>query len=215
MTLRRFWLRSSLQCVLALGLSVSALPAHAMTVLAVDLKQLVQTSELVLHGKVVAVTNRDRTKDGQGVWTEFTLEVIDAWKGDILLKSTRGKRQFSWAHPGGTRGDGYVVSVPGMPVFQVGEEVVVALEKTSVGHVICGGPQGKWSVRTDAAGKKTVLREMSDVQFLTRDPQTGSMAAGHAPAQSLRTLAELKADVLAAQTVPAGTPAPIPVHRVK
>lgn len=187
-----------------------------MTVLAVDLKQLVSASELVLHGRIVAVENRDRVKEGKGVWTEYTLDVTEAWKGEMLVKSVHGKQRFTWAHPGGTRGDGYVVAVPGMPSLAVGEEVIVALEKTSAGHVICGGPQGKWSVRTDTVGKKSVVREMPDVQFLAADPRTGAMTASAAPLQPLRTLTEFKADVMAAQkAASAQGPTPIPVHRVK
>lgn len=195
-----------------------AQPAHAMTVLAVQLPQLVQASELVLHGKIVAVQSKDRRAAGQGVWTEFTLEVEEAWKGDGVLQVSplrQGKR-FTWAHPGGLRTDGLMVSVPGMPSFAVGEEVVVALEKTAAGYVVCGGPQGKWSVQSDKAGKKTVLRDMPDVHFLAANPQTGAVSPTSAPVQAPRTLAQFKGDVLAAvKSAPAPAVAPIPVQRVK
>ncbi len=208
-------LLASLLTVAALPLAV---PAQAMTVLAVELPQLVQTSELVLHGKVVAVQSRDRRADGHGVWTEFTLEIADTWKGDEVLKVSPARvgKRFTWAHPGGLRSDGLMVSVPGMPSFAVGEEVVVALEKTAQGYVVCGGPQGKWSVQTDKQGKKTVQRDMPDVHFLTQSRQTGAVTPGAAPLQPMKLLADFKADVLAAQkAAPQPAVAPIPVHRVK
>ncbi len=195
-----------------------ALPARAMTVLAVDLPQLVQTSELVLHGKIVSVKTRDQHAQGRGVWTEFTLDVTEAWKGEEVLKVTqaRGTKQFTWAHPGGLRSDGMMVSVPGMPAFQVGEEVVVALEKTAQGYTVCGGPQGKWNVQTDKLGKKTIVRDMPDVHFLAQNRQTGAVTPVAAPQQGAKLLADFKADVLAAQkAAPQPAVAPIPVHRVK
>lgn len=202
---------------LLVSLALPALRAEAMTVLAVDLSGLVQTSELVLHGTVVAVENRDRRAEGKGVWTAFTLEVAAVWKGEAAFKVSpaRAGKRLTWAHPGGTRTDGLVVSVPGMPTFAVGEEVVVALEKTAHGYVICGGPQGKWSVRTDKAGKKTVTREMPDVQFLAPSAASGTLGPAPTPPQAARTLAEFKADVEKAQKSPAQTPAPIPVQRLK
>ena len=213
-----------LTILLTLAIQPLALPVHAMTVLAVELPQLVQTSELVLHGKIVDVKNRDRSKDGQGVWTEFTLEIIDAWTGqgvvDVSPARTTdprtGAKRFTWAHPGGLRADGMMVTVPGMPAFAVGEEVVVALEKTAQGHVICGGPQGKWKVEADKSGKKTVVRAMTDVQFLSQNRQTGAVAPAAAPASAAKSLAAFKADVLAAQkAAPAPAVAPIPVQKIK
>lgn len=210
--------RLLLTCLLAGTAVPLANPAQAMTVLAVELPQLVQTSELVLHGKVVSVQNRDRRANGQGVWTEFTLEVADAWKGEEVLKVSpaRAGKRFTWAHPGGLRTDGLVVSVPGMPSFAVGDEVVVALEKTAQGYVTCGGPQGKWTVHTDKQGTKTVVRDMPDVHFVAQNRQTGALTPGAAPAQVAKTLAAFKAEVLAAQkATPQPVAPPIPVHRVK
>ncbi len=195
-----------------------AAPVQAMTVLAVDLPQLVQTSELVLHGKIVAVQNRDRRAAGQGVWTEFTLEINDVWKGDAVLKVSPARvgKRLTWAHPGGLRTDGLMVTMPGMPQFAVGEEVVVALEKTAQGYTVCGGPQGKWQVQTDKAGRKTVVRQLADVHFLAQNQQTGAVAPIAPPTQTAKALADFKADVLAAQkTAPPPAVAPIPVQRVK
>lgn len=199
--------------LLLASLSVHPPTAQAMTVLAVDFKTLVQASELVLHGKIVAIESRDRRAEGRGVWTEFTMEIADVWKGAEVLKPAT--KRFTWAHPGGLRTDGLMVAVPGMPTFTLGEEVVVGLEKTSQGHVVVGGPQGKWTVKTDAQGKKTVVREMPDVQFLARDAQTGNVKTAPAPLLPTRTLAEFQADVLAALKAPPTTALPVPVHRVK
>ena len=166
-------------------------PAHAMTVLQVDLKQLVTTADLVLYGTIARTTVIDRRKDDRGVWTEFTLNVREAWKGE----GTKIPTPFTWRHVGGSTPDGMTVAIPGMPTFAAGQEVVVILEKTAEGWVVSGGPQGKFSVIKDKSGQATVRRDIVDAWMVRRD------AAGHltqAPqmAPIARTLKEFRAEVL-------------------
>ncbi len=148
------------------GILASAPPAHAMTVLQVDLKQLVSTADLVLYGTVARTQVLDRRKDDRGVWTEFTLTVREVWKGD----ASKPGASFVWRHVGGTTADGMTVAVPGMPTFQAGEDVVVILEKTADSWVISGGPQGKFSIQKDKAGHATVRRDLLDAYMVQRDP---------------------------------------------
>lgn len=175
----------------AVATGLQSAPASAMTVLQVDLKALVTTADVVLYGKVAGTRVLDRRKDGRGVWTEISLDVAEVWKGDARLA---GKR-FAWMHVGGTTADGITVHVPGMPTFAAGEETVVILEKNSESHVVSGGPQGKFAVKTLPTGQKTVTRELPDVHFVRRDPQTGAMQAAPKAVAIVRTLNEFRAEV--------------------
>ncbi|MBM4344334.1 MAG: hypothetical protein FJ100_13275 [Deltaproteobacteria bacterium] len=196
--------------MVALGGGIAPTPARAMTVLQVDLKALVATADVVLYGKVAGTRVLDRRKEGRGTWTEIALDVAEVWKGDSRLA---GKR-FAWMHVGGTTADGITVHVPGMPTFAAGEETVVVLEKTSDSHVVSGGPQGKFSVKALASGHKTVTRELPDVHFVRRDPQTGAMQPAPKPVAIVRTLNEFRtevagyvADAAKAAAIPAKAPA--------
>ena len=173
------------------AVAIAPAPAHAMTVLQVDLKALVTTADAVLLGKIASTKVLDRRKQGHGVWTEIALDVSEVWKGDARLA---GKR-FAWLHIGGTTADGMTVHVPGMPGFVVGEETVVVLEKTTDSYVVSGGPQGKFNVTLHPNGQKLVKRELPDVNFIRRDPQTGAMQQAPKQVTILRTLNEFRAEV--------------------
>lgn len=187
-------MRSAQAALTALVLAGAALPAPAaaMTVLAVDLKALVTTADQVLYGQVAAVRTLDLRKQGRGVWTEFDLQVREVWKGDARLA---GKR-FAWRHVGGTTADGVTVAVPGMPTFAVGEETVVVLERHKEGHVVSGGPQGKFSVQLGPQGQRTVVRDMPDVHMLARDAATGQLRPAPKQVSLVRSLGEFRSEVL-------------------
>jgi len=201
--MKRWWLAMAVALV-GLPLAAAA-PARAMTVLQVDLKALVSTADVVLYGKVAGTRVLDRRKQGRGVWTEIELQVAEVWKGDARLA---GKR-FSWMHVGGTTSDGITVAVPGLPQFSAGEETVVILERTSESHVVSGGPQGKFTVRTSPAGQKTVTRDMADVHYIRRDPATGEMRPAPKQVEILRSLNEFRAEV-AGYVAAAAKAAPLP-----
>lgn len=189
----RWGLPGALAVAAAAGMAISlAEPAEAMTVLAVDLKALVTTADQVLYGRVAAVRTLDLRKQGRGVWTEFDLEVKEVWKGDQRFAG----KKFSWRHVGGTTADGLTVAVPGMPTFAVGEETIVVLERHSEGHVVSGGPQGKFSVKVGPQGQRTVIREMPDVHMLARDAASGQLRPAPKQVSLVRSLGEFKAEVL-------------------
>ncbi|MSQ84456.1 MAG: hypothetical protein EXR77_16505 [Myxococcales bacterium] len=185
------WLTSIVLASVVFAPTVATRPAAAMTVLQVDLKALVTTADAVLVGKIAGTRVLDRRKQGRGVWTEISLDVTEVWKGESRLVAKR----FAWLHVGGTTADGMTVHVPGMPTFVAGEDTIVVLEKTDDSYVVSGGPQGKFSVKTTAAGQKTVQRELPDVHFVRRDPQTGAMQQAPKPVTIVRTLNEFRAEV--------------------
>lgn len=166
-------------------------PAQAMTVLQVDVKQLVTTADLVLYGTIARTTVIDRRKDDRGVWTEFTLNVREAWKGD----ASKLAMPFTWRHVGGSTPDGMTVAIPGMPTFSAGEEVIVILEKTAEGWVISGGPQGKFSVIKDKSGQSTVRRDVVDAWMVRRDA-SGHLTPAPQVAPITRTLKDFRTEVL-------------------
>ncbi len=155
---------------LAAGLAALAMvvvmpnDASTMTVMYAELPELVRTSELVLYGKITDAKVIDRRKQGRAVWTEYTLSVIGVWKGD---RKTVGK-VFRWRHLGGNTADGMTLHVPGMPKFSAGEETVVLLERHSEGHVLTGASQGKFTVSTNAKGKKFATRHLGGVNLVRR-----------------------------------------------
>ena len=139
--------------------------ASAMTVLKVPLRDLVKTSELVLHAKVKKTQVLDKRAQGFAVFTKVTLDIIEIYKGD----RNKVGATFSWEMVGGTASDGMTWSVPGMPSFQAGEEVVVLLEKHARGYTLTGAPQGKYVVFRDAKGVARVHRTLGDVHMFARD----------------------------------------------
>lgn len=160
-----------------LACTLFAAPASAMTVLQAPLSDLVQASELVLHGTMAKVEVLDLRRQGKGVWTEYTLRIVEVYKGD---KRKLGKT-FSWRLVGGSTKDGMTLSVPGMPTFIQDEETVVLLERHSTGHTLTGAPQGKFHVERDAKGNKLVVRDLLSANVVRKDPVTGRLvsATGH------------------------------------
>lgn len=187
-----------LATVLSLSFVASAAPiwpAAALTVVALDLDALVAGSDLVLHGDVTATQVLDRRAEGRGIWTEIRLQVREVWKGDPKLAG----RTFAWQSMGGTTKDGLTMAIPGMPQFVAGERVVVALERTSQGWVVTGGPQGKFQVTQERTGQWLVRRPVSDVHAVRKDGKTGKLQ--EVPLREVvRTLPQFKADVRMAVT---------------
>jgi len=220
--------------IAALAAVVVAMPmaASAMTIIQAPLSELVKTSEYVLHGRIAKVEVLDMRRQGRGVWTEFTLNVTDALKGD----ARKIGKQFKWRLVGGTTKDGMTMSVPGMPTFHAGEETVILLERHSTGHTLTGAPQGKFHVTTDAKGRKFVSRDMRGAHVVRKDPKTGRLVSvqghGHHGARTAipgkpvahvtkQPLAELRKEIRgyvaaqarAARKAPAGKAMPRTVHK--
>ena len=107
-------------------LGAAALPATATSMLHRNVADLIELSELIVLGKVVSVS--DGFADGVP-YTEVTLEVTEALKGDVAGLYTF--RQFGLRSPRSLEnGRTYLgVSPEGWPQFEAGEEVFLFLNR--------------------------------------------------------------------------------------
>lgn len=198
-------------------------PAEAMTVLQASLPELVQTSGLVMHARTRAVRVEDRRAIGRAVWTVYEFDVIELYKGDRKAIGPRFRLELL----GGATADGMTLSVPGMPGFAMGEEVVLLLERHSEGYTLTGAPQGKWTVYRDAQGVARVVRPLDQAHLVRRgqDGRLEHVEPAQAPLllqppRADQTLAELRAQLLkivadqarmgAAPAAPAAAPVALP-----
>ena len=167
-------------------------PASATTMLRLDVPELSQNSDTVVHGTVRRVESR-WSGDRRRILTDVEIEVTESLKGQpgstVLV-----------IQPGGKMGDiGQMVH--GTASFVPGEEVVVFLErKGASAFQLSGMSQGKYQVRR-AADNPTALAVPEDTQHvLLLDPDTRQAST---TARKTLTLQELKAAVRTALGQPA------------
>lgn len=182
----------SLPPMLLAGLWLLGLPAAATTMLQLDVPELSQNSDTVVHGTVRRVESR-WSGDRRRILTDVEIQVTESLKGQpgstVLV-----------IQPGGKMGD-LGQTVHGTASFTPGEEVVVFLErKGASAFQLSGMAQGKYQVRR-AADSQTVLAVPEDTQqVLLLDPDTRQ--ATQSTRQTL-TLRELKAAIRTALQQPA------------
>jgi len=167
---------------LLLALCFPGREAGAGTAVRLDLPSLVQRSELIVEGRVLAA----RQLEAEGLLlTEYLLEVSRTFKGDDLTYRTL---RLS----GGVRADGSGLLVPGVPHLAPGEEAVLFLEPEGRGgaRLPAGLAQGKLGVRRAADGTKRLVRDVEGLGLV------GDGAAGGAGA--LLDYADLVAAIEAA-----------------
>lgn len=135
--------------------------ATATTVQKFTLSDLAKKSETIVRATVEDQSARWDAGHKE-IYTFITLHVLDAVKG------AKGENTITIRQLGGTV-DNVVSTVPGMPNFKKGEEVVVFLSnKDSAGYPwVMGLQQGKYTVTTDANGVKHVRNEIVGLQTLS------------------------------------------------
>lgn len=133
--------------VCAIGV-LGAAPLLAMVVVPAEFSQMVNTSDLVVHGRVVG-TRAQIVGDRRTIETVVTLAVVDAIKGEPGLT-------VYFRVPGGQVGRYRRVMV-GAPEFTSGDEVVLFLKGRPPGVPFPFGlSQGVYRVVRDAAGRSVV-----------------------------------------------------------
>jgi hypothetical protein len=183
-------LRSALSAVLAATLLLG-LPAAATTMLRIDLTQLAQTADTVVHGTVRRTESR-WSGDRRRIVTEVEIEVTEALKGQasgtVLI-----------VQPGGQVGDiGQLVH--GLATFTPGEEVVVFLDRHGPSAFrVTGMAQGKYQVRHSADNRSVMAVPEGTGDALLLDPQTRQPTASE---HRTLSLADLKAAIRTALQQP-------------
>lgn len=175
---------------LAAILAVAAAPpAVATTVLAVGVPEMTRTSEWVVRATVREVRPADLRSEGRGIFTDVVLDVTEVWRGESVPARTTLRLL------GGKGADGMSTRVPGMPRFLPGEDVVLFLERTPLGHVPCGLGQGVWGVEADAQGRPWVRQRSGGVHRLRRAADGRLREAAPEDHTPLRLLDDLALEV--------------------
>jgi len=136
---------------------LSPLIATGTVVLYMDLREMAEVSDVVVHAKVLA--SEVRTDFDGPITTRTTIEAVHIMKGREAFKD--GELWFDLL--GGAK-DGMQIRVPGTPTFRVGEEVILFLEKNSTDYAVCGLQQGVFRVRTEGP-EKVVSRDLSGAAY--------------------------------------------------
>jgi len=141
--------------LLALALLASSTVLGA-TLQPQSLEQLVRDAELIVRGQVKDITPGPRGERAPS--TIVMISVQGQWKG-IRLSTLR------LVQPRGTEGE-ITLDVPGLPMFRVGEEVILFVVQEARGqyHVL-GGKQGKFSIKTDPRSGKQVVEDLTGARF--------------------------------------------------
>ncbi len=139
--------------------------ADATTVLKIGMDELATTSTWVVRADVIDTEVVDRRGLGEGIFTDVKLSIRAVYKG-ANVPATYTLRLI-----GGTGADGRTLKVPGIPVFSPGEQVVLFLEPTILGHIPTGLGQGVWRVLTTPSGDEWVRQATGSAHFVARDEQ--------------------------------------------
>lgn len=163
----------ALAVLAAAAVVLPAPPARATIVLEASLEDMTRVCGLVVRGEVTAVTERQEAEGSARPVTDVTLRVAEVLKGALETD------ELTLTLPGGQAGE-YVMHIPGMPRFLVGQEVVLFLEPTSKGYVPSGLQQGRFSVlREPVTGRKVALRTFDAGIALARRQADGRLDIAH------------------------------------
>ena len=192
--MKRFIASSAL--LLSLAFTSTLTPAHATTVLKVDVSQMTAMSEWVVRARITAVENIVKAADGEGPFTDVHLVIDEVYRGPANAAPTK---TLVMRLMGGAMDNGLAMKVPGMPRFKVGEEAVLFLEKTAFGFVPCGLEQGVWRVIKGPFGYEVVQQTVLDLNLVTRSAD-GKLTqdAHHGPHRASKLLGVLAAEIRAA-----------------
>lgn len=141
-----------------------AAPASATLTQPLGVERLVDLSEVVLHGDVIAVG--PRTGENGRVMTDYVVEIREVFKGTIpeAMPETAGEpaakngpRRVVVRVPGGEAGGGMRVRVAGAPTLAIGDERVFMLRGAGAVYGLVGMDQGVWRVDRPAGVDVVVL----------------------------------------------------------
>lgn len=180
---------------LALAALAASAAAWGSTVMALDLPALAKASDTIVRGTVRSIESR-LSKDGSRVVTDVTLDVQDTLKG-------QARQSLVVLQPGGVVGE-VGQKVEGLPGFQLGEEVVVFLERRgSERFIVAGMAQGKYRVERSSDGKAVFAAPDPEAgHLLLIDAMTGKPTARARESMTLGALEALVREALVTPVVP-------------
>jgi hypothetical protein len=159
---------------------------RAGTAVRLELPELVQHSDLILEGRVLAA----RTFESRhGIETEYLLEVARTFEGqDQPHRAIR--------IPGGVLPDGRALLLSGLPKISTGEDVLLFLSRESATGVRMpvGLAQGKYRVVTRRDGSRVLVRNAAGVALV--NPQSGALTTPRA--RLVREYVDMVAEIEAA-----------------
>lgn len=159
--------------------------AQATLIQVLSFEKLTLISDMVIDGTVLRA-EAHWTPDHQGVYTDIDILVADP----VVGTATAG-RVVTVRQAGGEL-DGMAFTFVGMPVFKVGERVLLFLQEIQGLRIVVGLKQGKlpisWDPRT---GAYMARRDLSDLAVISAD---GTSKPGALDAEAVRPvdLGELK-----------------------
>ena len=156
---------------------------HATLVPRMSVEQMIDDSELIVHGTVLRSWS-DWDNARQFIWTHYELQVSDTIKGLPNVK-------LVVSEPGGIIG-GTEMQIVGAPSYQVGDEVVLFLNRTPIGYLrSCGWGQGKFGVGSPVGGGELVVRSaVSGFSFVeARSEQQAGLKKAQTPGSNFSGLA--------------------------
>lgn len=173
----------------ALVLSLSGLhsDANATLIQVLSFEKLTLVSDMVIDGTVLK-SEAHWTPDHQGVYTDIDILVADP----VVGAATAG-RVVTVRQAGGEL-DGMAFTFVGMPVFKVGERVLLFLQEIQGLRIVVGLKQGKLPiVRDPETGALMARRDLSDLAVISADgtSKPGELDAGAVKPVDLRELKAL------------------------
>ena len=187
------------------AVTLSSVGAHATSLLEVRVPAMAARSERVVLARVVSVRSDrvDTTREqgvvvkGARVVTTTVLEVVRTLKGAATPTTV------TLAELGGTAGEGerrIAQTIHGMPVWRVGEEAVVFLERTDTGRLVVSSlSRGKYTVDRRADGQVIVSRAADDLFVVGRHRKPDRYFLGAPESDDRMTLDQLE-DLVAGRT---------------
>ena len=132
------------------------IPAQATTLRRASLDELIQTSTSIVRARVAGSFT---SQQGPLLYTHYTVQVLDRWKGPVAAQV-----------------DVQVPQAAGAPQFTKGTEYVFFLwTGPSCANHVLGLTQGSLDVTKDAAGNTIVVRQPTEAMVL--DSVTGGSGA--------------------------------------
>ena len=143
----------------AISSLLACLAVQAAVVPALSLEQVIDQSEVIVHGRVARSWSAWDSAH-KYIWTHHLIEVIDRVRGAEV-------RSIVASEPGGEL-NGVGMSFSGSIAYAVGEETIVFLYRTPIGYLrATGNGQGKYTITSGKGVRANVQGLVSPLDGLT------------------------------------------------